>query len=244
MEAKLRKLIFIGTILYTILILYFLFFGFNRLNHASSEYGYTFMLVPESVPLKFPELTFMWFYAFGNIAAFIPFGVLIPLLYRVRFRKFISLFILTILVLETLQSLTYLGTFDVDDVISNTLGAVIGFVAYKVGFSSKISHKKLIVSALSIVILLIGIMAISETINYAIEKREGPIQALTDVKEITGTTPMTENLPSFTVAGKRIEPKMNVYSSEGESDKKYTYILGNKRCLGSLLFRHSRQWRI
>lgn len=31
-----------------------------------------------------------------------------------------------------LQSLTFLGTFDVMDIISNTLDAMIGFVAYKV----------------------------------------------------------------------------------------------------------------
>ncbi|MEC0694867.1 VanZ family protein [Bacillus atrophaeus] len=229
MEAKLRKLILTGTILYTILVLYFLFFAFNRVDHASDIYGYVFMLVPEAVPLQFPQLTFSWIYDFGNVAAFIPFGILIPLLYCVRFGKFISLFVLSILVLETLQSLTHLGSFDVDDVISNTLGAVIGFIAYRVGFSSNISYKKLIVSALSIVVLLIGVMMISETINYAIEKREGPIQALTDVKEITGTTPMTENLPSFTIKSKRIKPKMNMYSSEGNRSKKYTYILGNKK---------------
>ncbi|MCY8521119.1 VanZ family protein [Bacillus atrophaeus] len=229
MEAKLRKLILTGTILYTILVLYFLFFAFNRVDHASDIYGYVFMLVPETVPLQFPQLTFSWIYDFGNVAAFIPFGILIPLLYCVRFGKFISLFVLSILVLETLQSLTHLGSFDVDDVISNTLGAVIGFIAYRVGFSSNISYKKLIVSALSIVVLLIGVMMISETINYAIEKREGPIQALTDVKEITGTTPMTENLPSFTIKSKRIKPKMNMYSSEGNRSKKYIYILGNKK---------------
>ncbi|HWI48401.1 MAG TPA: VanZ family protein [Rummeliibacillus sp.] len=229
MKSKLWKPLFIGTVLYTILVLYFLFFAFNRIEHSTSEYGYIFMLVPEAVPLQFPKLTFSWLYELGNIVAFIPFGILIPLLYRLSFRKFISLFVLTILILETLQSLTHLGTFDIDDVISNTLGAAIGFFAYRVGFSSKISYKKLIVSTLSIGVLLIGIMVISETINYTLEKRESPIQALNDVKEITGNMPMTENLSSFTVAGKRIVPKMNVYSSEGGRNKKYTYILGNKK---------------
>ncbi|WP_054025009.1 VanZ family protein [Bacillus sp. FJAT-28004] len=229
MEVKLRKTIFVGSILYTIVVLYFMFFAFNRVDHAASENGYTFMLIPEGVPLLFPKLTFSWIFAFGNIAAFIPFGVLIPLLYRIRFGRFITFFILTILVLETLQALTYLGSFDVDDVISNTLGAAIGFVMYRVGFASKISYKKLIVSVLSMGVLLIGIIAISETIHYVLEKREGPIQALHDVKEFTGSMPLTENLPSLTVAGKGIEPKMNVYSGEGESSKKYTYILGNKK---------------
>lgn len=228
MSAKLRKLIFTVTILYTILILYFLFLAFNRLEHATN-YGYVFMLIPESPPLTFPRLSFGWIYDLGNIAAFIPFGVFIPLLYRVSFKKFIFIFILVILVLETLQSLTFLGTFDVDDVISNTLGAAIGFFAYKVGFSSKVTLKKLMLSILSIGVFLIGIMVISETINFALKKRESPIQALNDVKEMTGILPMIENLPSFTVAGKIIEPKMNVYTSKGKNSTKYIYMLGNKK---------------
>ncbi|MGG2091543.1 VanZ family protein [Bacillus sp. S13(2024)] len=224
METKSRKIILAGTICYTILVLFFMFFAFNRLDSVTSVERYTFILVPEGVPLKFPQLNYSWIVDFGNIAAFIPFGILFPLLYRVRFGKFISLFVLAILVLETIQALTYLGSFDVNDVISNTLGAMIGYVAYRVGFSSKISYKKLMASALSIVVLIIGVMVVSE-IN---KKREGPIQTLTVMKEMTGTTPMTENLPSFIIAGERIEPKMNVYSSEGKSTKTYNYILGNK----------------
>jgi hypothetical protein len=131
--------------------------------------------------------------------------------------------------METLQALTYLGSFDVDDVISNSLGATIGFIAYKIGFSSKISFKNLIASVLSIGVLLIGIILISETIDYVVEKREGPVQALHDVKEIAGSIPMSENLPSFTVAGKRIEPKMNMYSNEDASSTVYTYNLGDKK---------------
>ncbi|EJL20905.1 VanZ family protein [Brevibacillus sp. BC25] len=225
METKSRKVILAGTICYTIFILFFMFFAFNRLDGATSVDGYTFILAPEGVPLKFPELNYSWIVDFGNVAAFIPFGILFPLLYRVRFGKFISLFVLAILVLETVQALTYLGSFDINDVISNTIGAAIGYVAYRVGFSSKISYKKLMASALSIVVLIIGVMVVSEIIK----KREGPIQSLTVMKEVTGTTPMTENLPSFTVAGERIEPKMNVYSSEGESTKTYNYILGNQK---------------
>lgn len=60
------------------------------------------MLVPEAVPLLFPEFSFSWLYDYGNIA--------------------------------------------------------IGFVAYKVGFACKIFYKKLLASALSIGVLLMGIM--------------------------------------------------------------------------------------
>ncbi|MFJ7746582.1 VanZ family protein [Peribacillus sp. NPDC097295] len=230
MDIKLRKRILVGTIIYTILIFYFLYLAFGRLEHfsLSSRNGYTFIFVPEGVPLSFPRLDFGWIYSFGNIATFIPYGILIPLLYRVSFRKFISLFVLSILFLETIQALTHLGSFDLDDVFVNTLGATIGFIAYKVGFSSKLSLKKLIVSVLSIVVLLVGVIVISETVDYVVAKREGPIQALHDVKELNGIIPMIGNLSSFTVAGKKIEPKLNVYTSKDGKSKSYTYNLENK----------------
>lgn len=229
MDTKIRKLIVTGTLLYTILILYFMFFAFNRLDQATGDYDYVFMLIPENVPLRFPEPTFSWLYDFGNVAAFIPFGVVIPLLYRYSFRKLISLFIVTILILESLQALTYLGSFDVDDVISNTLGVIIGFIAYKVGLSSKFSYKKLIASSLSIGILLAGLVIVSETIHYVVKTRESPVQALHDVKELHGTMPMTKNFPSVTVSGKKIEPKINLYNSSSSEKKSYAYALGNKK---------------
>lgn len=232
MGVKLRKILVIGTILYTLLILYFLFLAFNRVEHATSQYGYTFMLIPESVPLRFPNLTdlsFSWIYNFGNIAAFIPFGVLLPLLYHTHFKKFICLFILTIFVLETLQALTFLGSFDVDDVISNTLGAMIGFCAYKIGFISKITWKSLIKSALTVVVLLIGIMGISEIIDVTLEKSERPIQGLQTLKQLTGSMPITHDLPSFAIAGEKIIPKLNLYSSEGKEIKEYKYTFDDKK---------------
>ncbi|WP_161487843.1 hypothetical protein [Paenibacillus glacialis] len=50
----------------------------------------------------------------------------------------------------------------------------------------KISWKKLFTLGLTFVVLLIGIIGISEMIDYSLEKREGPIQVLHEVKELTG----------------------------------------------------------
>ena len=86
----------------------------------------------------------MDFVGFGNVAAFIPFGILIPLLYRTSFVRFMILFILSILVLETIQALTFLGSFDMNDVIQNSTGAAIGFGAYKLGFRAKTSGEILL----------------------------------------------------------------------------------------------------
>ena len=101
-NTKLRRLILIGTIVYAALVLYFIFLGFNRLGKNLDYNQYTFILLPEGIPLRFPERSMSWLFDFGNIAAFIPFGIIIPLLYRIRFRKFITLFISVICFLELL----------------------------------------------------------------------------------------------------------------------------------------------
>ncbi|WP_242976418.1 VanZ family protein [Clostridium diolis] len=227
MNAKLRRFILMGTLLYTILILYFMFFGFSRLDQRINYNQYTFMLAPEGVPLRFPKLTMSWLYDFGNIAAFIPFGVVIPLLYRIRFRKFIALFILVISSLEVLQSLTFMGTFDIMDIISNTLGAIMGFVGYRVGFSSEITFKKLVTSAVSILMLIIGVMVVSETIDYGVHVNEriGPIEAL---NEANTTSPITNSFSTFTVEDEVVQPKFNLFSSKDGIDKEYLFNLGKK----------------
>jgi glycopeptide antibiotics resistance protein len=227
MDNKLRRFIIIGTIVYTALVLYFMFLGFNRLEPKSDYNQYTFIFIPEGIPLRFPKLTMSWLYDFGNIAAFIPFGIIIPLLYRTRFRKFVTLFILVITFLEALQSFTFLGTFDVMDIISNTLGAIMGFVAYKIGFSSEITFKKLAASAVSILMLFIGVMTASETIDYVVHVNEriGPIEA---INEISTNPPVTEKISTFSVQGEKIQPTLNLLSSMNGLSKEYQFDLGKE----------------
>lgn len=68
----------------------------------------------------------------GNIVLFIPLGVILPF-YIQTVRKWYKTAVLTaaiIFVVETVQLLMMLGTFDVDDIILNTLGAVIGYALF------------------------------------------------------------------------------------------------------------------
>ncbi len=227
LNNKLRRYILIGTIVYTALILYLMYFGFNRIEQNIDYNQYTFIFVPEGIPLRFPKLTMSWLYDFGNIAAFIPFGIVIPLLYRTRFRKFITLFLLVITFLEILQSLTFLGTFDVMDIISNTLGAIMGFVAYKVGFFAEITFKKLVASAVSLLILFIGVMTVSETIDYVVHVNEriGPVEA---INEISTNAPVIEKISTFSVQGEKIEPTLNLFSSSDGMSKDYLFELGKE----------------
>lgn len=226
-NTKMRRLFLAGMIAYTVLILYFMFLGFNRMADKIDYHEYTFIFVPEGALLRFPKLSMFWLYDFGNIAAFIPFGLIIPLLYRIRFKKFIPLFILVITFLEVIQSLTFLGTFDVMDIMSNTLGAIIGFVAYKIGFSTGITLKKLVASAATVLILFVVIMTSSEAIDYGVHVDEtiGPVQA---INELSATAPISEKLSSFTVQGEKIDPTLNLYSSTDETSKEYLFNVGKK----------------
>ena len=71
---------------------------------------------------------FTWFQVRANILMFVPVGFLLPLvikkralLYGVCFSAFI----------EILQYITHRGTCEIDDVISNTIGLIIGYMVIK-----------------------------------------------------------------------------------------------------------------
>ena len=70
----------------------------------------------------------------GNIIPFIPFGFLLPVTYK-KFSSAISVFVIglaSILVIESFQFFTKLGSFDVDDIILNMTGIVCGYVIFLV----------------------------------------------------------------------------------------------------------------
>lgn len=70
----------------------------------------------------------------GNILIFLPFGVFLPILYR-KYRTLSKVFVGSILIsflIEILQYVSQLGRFDIDDIILNTLGSIIGFTLVKV----------------------------------------------------------------------------------------------------------------
>ena len=62
---------------------------------------------------------------FGNIFAFSPFGFMIPIVINKK-KAFFSL------VIETSQLIMKVGVFDVDDLLMNTVGGLIGYMIYRV----------------------------------------------------------------------------------------------------------------
>ena len=68
----------------------------------------------------------------GNVIIFIPFGFLLPLLFKqINNVKMASkIFIKFILLIESLQLLTFTGVFDIDDIMLNMFGALIGYGSF------------------------------------------------------------------------------------------------------------------
>lgn len=141
-KRAIKKIFWILFIAYLIAMAYFLFFS-EYLNRSSigMEYRYNLTLFKE-VRRSF------WCYQAGmyhyfilnfvmNIVAFVPFGFFLPILTKsVRKKGFyfvvFSAFEFTLLI-ELVQLFLKVGTFDVDDILLNTVGGVIGYILYRIG---------------------------------------------------------------------------------------------------------------
>ena len=79
-----------------------------------------------------------------NIVLFAPMGFFIPMLFKDKIKnikQFLLLILAITLSVEILQFLTLSGTFDVDDIILNTIGAVIIYLLMKTKMIKNILNK-------------------------------------------------------------------------------------------------------
>src|SRR5713226_2386456 len=67
----------------------------------------------------------------GNIILFMPLGFLLPLLYRpISWKSVLGIAVAFSLCIETLQLVLRAGIFDVDDILFNTLGVMLGYLVF------------------------------------------------------------------------------------------------------------------
>ncbi|OKP98717.1 teicoplanin resistance protein VanZ [Paenibacillus sp. P46E] len=228
MMSKQRKIILTITVFYTILILYFLFIAFGRSDAAERASSYTFIFLPENF-LKLPSIsdllppTLMDLVAFGNTLAFIPFGILVPLLYRITFVRFITLFFLAILLMETIQALSFLGSFDINDALQNTVGAAIGFGAYKLGARSKNGWPKVITTAISCLVLFVGVWGLGGLADKALTKEEGPFVAIKELIDSSGNASAGNQTTEMVISNQNVKPRYNMYDAEGKKLETFTF---------------------
>lgn len=215
LQGKTRTAVWIGLGLYTGLTLFFLFVGFNR-SSALPETGLRYRLVFDGIPLHFPGGGYsnLWIFNLGNYLAFVPFGLVIPLLIRSRFLPFLLVFLAAITGVELIQMVTHLGSFDINDIVINTLGAVVGYSAQRLIRRDRLAPRGVLKLLSSGAVLTLLVYSAVSGINYYLDHGRGEIRALDQLPTKRGEIQWEQRLSSFTMAHEQIEPAINLYSPD------------------------------
>lgn len=132
-----RKFAVLLFLLYFGILFYFLFFS-EKLGRTFVEREYHYNLIPfleiKRFIVHYDVLGFeaVLLNIVGNIVAFMPFGFFLPI-FSNRCRYFFNTVFYTFelsLAVELIQLVTKVGSFDVDDIILNTIGGAFGFLVY------------------------------------------------------------------------------------------------------------------
>jgi glycopeptide antibiotics resistance protein len=118
-------------VLYGAILLYWMFYAFGREHRI--EDGYRYNIIPFDTIKHFIHIADRFHRAaainlLGNVIVFVPFGLLLPLTKRLHPLAWTLLFAAGITTLELLQLETKRGMFDVDDIILNVGGFLIGYI--------------------------------------------------------------------------------------------------------------------
>ena len=142
-KQKQKQIVLTITMVYTTIMVYWMLWGFRRITYTDHQYNFIpfraisgffekyIVHIKEMPDIAKNEL---WYFAvniFGNIGMFIPFGVLLTILFNGSLKKAFSIFIFGVLMLEATQLISYRGVFDVDDILLNTIGFLIGYSMIK-----------------------------------------------------------------------------------------------------------------
>lgn len=139
MKKNVKSIIGICFLIYIIFLLYLTILSRIETLHFIWENGRfdfyiknRFNIVPlKSIIYIFYHLSFKQAFLniIGNILAFMPFAFFLPYFAKrnMKFVRFLELMVLISLSVELIQMITLSGSFDVDDIILNVLGALIAY---------------------------------------------------------------------------------------------------------------------
>lgn len=139
MNSRVWKILFLS---YIFLLLFFVVFKFNEpfvdriisIQENRNQGYWNYNLTPfRSIKSYLRNINndYALFNVLGNIVPFVPMGFFISGFTRLR-RKYVTSVVClgSILGIEALQFITMLGYFDVDDIILNFVGCLIGIIMY------------------------------------------------------------------------------------------------------------------
>ena len=147
-------------IIYLIVLIYLLFFhssyrqGLNTFN--IDMFSKEHLQMCNFIPLKTIITYFSRLYEhtintdiviknlLGNLLLFAPIGFFVPVLFDNkinRFYKFLLLILIITIFVEIIQFITFMGSSDIDDIILNTIGAIIIYMIMKTKLVRKLLKK-------------------------------------------------------------------------------------------------------
>ncbi|MGM0867535.1 MAG: VanZ family protein [Bacillota bacterium] len=139
MKSNLSKSLYVLFILYFFILLIVSLWGINKFTQRPSGYnGVSHNVIPfdtiQTYLFNFHSYNFdTWFYnTFGVVLLFVPLGFLLPVVLKnvQSLRRVISVSVCVSIFIEATQYITNLGVFDIDDIILNTIGTVLGFLLF------------------------------------------------------------------------------------------------------------------
>lgn len=122
-------------IIYIAFLFYFLFFSENY-GRTNTARGYRYNLVPFAEIKRYIiyhrsfKMSQILVNLLGNIVAFVPMGYFFSCFFNRKILTSILCGALSSVLVELIQLITMVGSFDVDDIILNTLGVIFGCLMY------------------------------------------------------------------------------------------------------------------
>lgn len=147
-SRKLKKgVVILVFLIYVCSLIYFLFFS-ERYGRTEAADYYRYNLQP------FKEIVRYWKYRdvigcemviinlAGNVGVFIPFGALLPIIYKplARWYALLPVGMIFSMTIECVQLVTRVGALDVDDVILNVTGVMLGLILLKMVYYIRDRH--------------------------------------------------------------------------------------------------------
>lgn len=117
---------------------------------------------------------------FGNVIVFIPWGLLSPIILKRGHRRVFATGIAVSVSIEILQLVFGLGSTDIDDLIFNTLGVVVGYLLFKAMQKRSKSSISLFTSIVTSFLvsggIAVGILLVNHTELFLITPKETTIE--------------------------------------------------------------------
>ena len=156
MKRDVLKKLFLNIMFYGVMFLYALILFFLLFKKKSVGSFRTINLIPfrTIIDYLFNEDVIVRSFAFsnimGNIAIFIPLGIYIPLLINKKSIFTNSAIVALIsLCVEIVQYILVIGTADVDDIILNTIGGLLGILIFKLVYLIFKDKSKVVITFLT-----------------------------------------------------------------------------------------------